>query len=400
MNAIKGTTDDGAQPEHSPVGPSSLSATILCPGRVAMQDGQPDHTSFVAAEGTVAHQIGEERLNGKPGYSLGQVVEQDGYQITVGQDMLDAVTVYLDTINEIRQAHKDMASIELIEGKVAVPGVPECYGTADYVLAVPFYRLTVVDYKHGQGVLVSPENSAQGMAYALGAAGDMLETYQEVEIVIVQPRGKGGEQVKRWITSPEQLLTWRDDVLAPAAAAAMECELGEGLNPGEQQCRWCSGSGRCPALADMALVAAQEDFAGVVSNLDPTEPSTFSAAQLAEAYEKLPLIKTWVKAVEGRAYDEAVINNLPGYKIVKGRRSRKWKDEAVAAGMLGQLVGDAAYKPSSLISPAQAEKLLKGGDKKKLKELIAVSDGKPVVVAESDNREAVNMIAEEFKKEK
>lgn len=90
--------------EHSKIGASSMSRWQKCPGSVRLSEGMDDTTSIFAAEGTVAHGIAEHILNhpfDPLSPHLGETVEQDGHQITVTQEMIDAVAVYTDYIESI-----------------------------------------------------------------------------------------------------------------------------------------------------------------------------------------------------------------------------------------------------------------------------------------------------------
>ena len=79
-----------------------------------------------------------------------------------------------------------------------------------------------------------------------------------------------------------------------------------------------------------------------------------------------------------------------GYKLVAGKASRKWKSEEEATTLLQALLSDPdeAYAPRKLLSPAQAEKLLKGPAKKALEEVVEVSRGVSLAPL-SDKREAI-----------
>ena len=72
------------------------------------------------------------------------------------------------------------------------------------------------------------------------------------------------------------------------------------------------------------------------------------------------LIKSWLDAVEAHIFDK--LNNgkaFDGYKLVEGRPTRTWQDEQQAAILLADKVPSDKLFTQKLISPAQAEKLLK-----------------------------------------
>ena len=105
MKGSRTTPEIRGKEEHSPFGPSSLKAIMLCPGRVKMSEGLPDHTSLAAAEGTVAHRLCEMKFRGKRMPNKGKIVTEEGYEIEVTKEMQDAVKVYVDYINVLRNKH-------------------------------------------------------------------------------------------------------------------------------------------------------------------------------------------------------------------------------------------------------------------------------------------------------
>jgi len=379
--------------DHSEVGPSSLKSIMLCPGRVRMQRGLDEVQSFAAAEGSVAHQMCEDILNGKEPYKKGSVLNWNGHKIEVDQEMVDAVNEYINYIYTIKADYAADFFDEFVEGKVRIPEYPEVFGTVDYCLSVPFKVLYVVDFKYGKGIVVDPRENPQGMAYALGAAGDMLDTYEQIIITIVQPRAQG-ETVKEWFTSSINLKVWRDTILADTIEQALKEDSP--LNPGEEQCRWCRAKDICPALAEQSLELAQSDFAEY-SDFNPVNPDTFTIQQLEEIYPKIGMLKTWIKGIEARVFNEmATGGKVEGYKLVKGRRSRSWVDPDKAVEFLTHQLGSEAFEKKPL-SPAKAEKKLDKDTRKELKNFIHVSEGKPVIVKNDDKRKAISMADEDFK---
>ena len=85
---------------------------------------------------------------------------------------------------------------------------------------------------------------------------------------------------------------------------------------------------------------------------------------------------------------------IPGWKMVAKRSTRSWVDQGKAADALAALGVDPIKK--ELVSPAQAEKLLKA-KKQNLPEglVVSVSSG-DTLAAESDPRPAVLQIAQQL----
>ncbi len=385
--------------QHSIVGPSGLSAIIQCPGKVRLSKGIPDKTAWVAFEGTTAHDICEKRLLNKPHYKLGAVVEHGEHSVTVDDEMLAATDVYVDFINGLRKKYKaeGLAYSETVEGKITLDAyaLPEVWGTADYIMKVPFRVLYVIDYKHGQGVPVSPRKNAQAMAYGLGAGGENIDIYDAIHLIIIQPRGRGSEgAIKTWVTTPDELKTWAKDTLIPAVTAALGDDAP--LNPGESQCRWCRAKAVCPAIAEQVFKTAQADFAEF-STFAPDDPQHLTIEQISEIFKKIKLISGFTKSIEEKVFNTlATGRKVPGYKLVLGRKRRSWGNEAGALKVLESVLGEAAYTKKPL-SPAQGEKALGKDYKKQIAEFIHTDEGKPSIVPESDKKEAINLIADDFK---
>ena len=382
---------------HSPMSPSGISAIIKCPGKVKLCEGIEDVTSFAAAEGTVAHEVGEKKLLGKRYPKIGTVIKQDGHSITIDKEMIDAVKVYVKHIADIKKSLDSRLNYEEaieVKGSLEFLYMPEIYGTADYSLSIAFDTLYVIDYKHGTGITVEAEWSEQLMTYALIAGQGYLETYEKIVIMIVQPRTRDGEPIKIWETTPDEILDWANHTLRPIWEIVFSGEDAPVI-PGEKQCMWCRAKGICPALAKQALQVAQEDFKDF-SNIKPDQVvDSVSIEKVAKVYEQLPLLKSFIKAVEARVFNELALGNkVNGYKLVKGRRSRAWADELKIVRQLKKLgVDPYALK---LISPAQAEKLLDKEQKKEVQSFISVSEGRPSIVKNTDKRKAITTAADDF----
>jgi hypothetical protein len=102
------------------------------------------------------------------------------------------------------------------------------------------------------------------------------------------------------------------------------------------------------------------------------------------------LIKSWLDAVELHVFDK--LNNgedFDGYKLVEGRSTRSWISEDETAKVLSEKLSADELFTQKLISPAQAEKLLKT-QKSLLDGLISKGEGKPTLVPSCDKRPSLN----------
>lgn len=174
---------------HSPIGASSMYRWSECPGSIKKSEGVESPTSIYAEEGTIAHDIAANCLLGKP-----PPKGTDG-------EMLEAIQVYLDTINGDIQKETFHKKYMLVEHAFDLGEIhPGLFGTADCVYFNQWTgALYVYDYKHGKGIPVEAEGNQQGLYYALGALLTCGFKATAVEIIIVQPRcphPKG--PVRRW----------------------------------------------------------------------------------------------------------------------------------------------------------------------------------------------------------
>ena len=377
--------------KHSKIGASTCERWWNCPGSVALVASVPQQPqSPFAQEGTNAHALAEHclRTNSDAIEWIGCVIPNHEFEVT--QEMADAVQVYLDTIrNDMAQYDVHPSDLK-IEHKFHLAHIDkDAFGTNDANLPVFLTRLIVYDYKHGQGVAVDAEENKQGLYYALGAVQG--EEFDEVEIVIVQPRAIHRDgPVRRWVITREDLQKFENELRVKVAAAKQKDAKVVAGN-------WCKKT-FCPAMAVCPAVRKEVELcAMVVFDEDKEElplmpPDKMSPLTLRRLLNAMPLIDEWLKSVW--SYAETKANNgedILGYKLVRGREGhRKWKDEvAVANAVITKI--DPAFDPYEkvLMSPAKLEKAL---GKKKANELapfITRSEGRVMLVPEDDPREEV-----------
>ena len=384
--------------KHAELSPSKSSRWIACPGSIALsREAPPQETSSYAQEGTAQHTVAENCLRKErdPKDFLG--VEIDG--ISIDQDHVEVVQEYLSLVFALRDEFPDAK--ESVEDRVAIND--EIYGTLDYSLSEQFNVLVILDLKTGVGVSVDPATSTQLRIYAVAKAGDELETYEKIILIISQPRDKYGHTVKRHEMTAVELIDWRDNVLFPAIENVKKAELGDDscLVPGEEQCRWCPAkplagatetSVKCHKLADFSMQSALDDFGELI------DPLSLSNDEIGEKMKDFPLIQGWMAAISQYAINEIKVGHkIPGWKLVKGRAHRQWKedDDTKIARVLRRFKLKAAdVWTKKIISPAQAEKVVAKTDHEKLKKHIIKPEGSPVLVKESDKRPALSTMAD------
>ena len=371
---------------HSVLGASSAHRWLACPGSVRLSEGIPKISSAYADEGTAAHSLAERCLReNKTAYSyLGANIAVRNNVFTVTEDMAAAVQIYLDTVLADYSLAGPQASL-CYERKFKLNWLRDgLWGTNDAMVGQPFGLLQVYDYKHGAGVTVDVLDNAQMMYYALGGAH--AGTYEEVELVIVQPRADHpAGPVRRCRMSIDSLMTWAKEVLLPGAEAtdAPDAPVVAG-----EHCKFCPAMAICPAQKANAMAVAKTVFAD--KPVAPPLPTAMSFEDLRKVLDVAKMIESWLGACQ--EYVKMMLENglvtpeKAGYKLVAGRKgNRAWIDEDTAAATLEIELGDAAYT-KKLLSPAQAEKL---AGKKTIEKLTTQPPGKPALAPISDPREAL-----------
>ena len=430
------TTTAPDKPKHSPWGASKFEQIMLCPGSVVAQEGLPNTTSVYAAEGTAAHQVLTWALQQDKNAAdfVGQEIAVDDggmtYTFAIDDEMAQAVQVCIDYVRDTLD--DGMLLVDQAVDYSPYLGLPdgEAYGTADVAYLRPDGELVVLDYKHGRGVEVDATENPQIMLYALGTlnalnAIGMADDVTSVRLCISQPRVKAA--VSEWRTTVGELLAWAAGPATDAVARVLAAQnrtpvMGDGgfslsyLAPGEKQCKFCRAKATCPALREASL---EGPFGGTI-DVGSASPDEFAAVQeievqpgdqtadwLAALLSKVDMIEDWCKAVRAEAERRMLAGeDLPGYKLVQGKRgARQWADKAAAEELLRKtfrLPVEKAYD-LTLISPTTAEKLFKAGDIgprqwPKAQGLITQPEGKLHVAPVSDKREAITVrpVVEEF----
>jgi hypothetical protein len=281
----------------------------------------------------------------------------DGHKITMMAEDLTAVQAYLD---HIRARGKPLR--RLIEHAFHRPEISgDFYGTADNVDIFPDV-IYVDDYKHGIGVVVEPERNPQLLQYAAGVLLSLAEENtgwadipDRLTLTIAQPRAPHPRPIRSWETTRSEVLRWLTEEWMPAAEATLP--PGAPLHSGDH-CRFCplNKGVQCPEMqAAVARVLSYKDRD--MAALEDWELSALKAdCEVAKMVEKSVGDEIFARLSRGQA--------ISGWKLADKRADRVWKPEAEPA--LLEALGDKAWQPRVLVSPAQAEKIPGGGEVVKL----------------------------------
>jgi hypothetical protein len=360
------------RPAHSPLGASSAERWMKCPGSVRLiqsldlpETDEPDYRTL----GTAAHEACAQALaTGADGWEL--IGECFGPH-KVDAEMAEAIQVYLDICRE----YIACPGIYYIEEAVSAPVHPDFYGTADFVhWDEKHATLTVVDYKHGQGITVEAVDNPQLKYYAYGALQKHPDA-REVVMYIVQPRGFHMDgPVRGWPMKADALCEWVEKDLVPAMKRT---ETDPALDIGDH-CRFCPAKLVCPEMGK-----------AMYELLDGEKPDLVPDVSLAGKWEKAQALKHLIKAIEAEVARR--LNDgraIPGIKLVDGKANRIWKDGAEA--LFRQRFGDQAFEPPSFKSPAEMEKIGPAA-KSLVHEWAYKPQGKPTVAPDDDPRPAIKV---------
>ena len=381
---------------HAILSPSGASRWMSCTPSARLEQSFPDSSGEAAAEGTLAHALGELILRAWFNLIDQETYNQERFAIDANplynEDLSSHASAYasfvVNAFTIATETTKD-ALIEIEKSLNLTDYIPEGFGTGDAVIIADGI-LDIIDLKYGKGVRVSCENNKQMMLYGLGALReyDYMYNIHTVRLTIYQPRM---DNISSWEISVRELLDWAITQLIPRAKLAFE---GRGdFCPGDH-CRFCKVKPQCEALAEFQLQIAQHDF---------QNPDLLTDDDIADILNRADSFTNWIKSVTDFAFAQALEGKKwPGYKLVEGRSNRIYVDQDKAAGALLQ----AGYEYNSiytrsLLGITAMEKLItKKTFDSLLSNLVIKPAGKPTLVPDSDKRSEYNTAAsaaEDFK---
>lgn len=341
---------DHASRVHAKLSASGAHRWIACPGSVSLIEQTPSsrRSSSYADRGTALHQVVQDALEE-------HIEPEEGREINVGRSIyevqesdLDGLNIYIDYVNALVnrsifcETEFSLKALEQIH--------PSMGGTADFIAVDTEGVLTIVDFKSGRGVMVSPVENPQLIIYGLGVwtglARHLRAMVKVLRLVIIQPYGPIEPFVKEWELEPADAMGWINKL--QDAAKATE-DPAAPLVPGDH-CRWCDAYSSCPAVMGSFLEVSE------MKSSVPA-PLSFSPQELGSILVRFEQIKPWIDEIYKLALAAAEQGvPVPGMKLVPKRSNRKWDDPEFAASAIKQLGKDPYTK--KIVSPAQAKKLL------------------------------------------
>jgi Protein of unknown function (DUF2800) len=329
-----------------------------CPGSVALikqlnleDTDEPEYRGL----GIAAHEAAAYCLKNKT--DAWEVMGEEFHAHEVDQDMANALQIYIDTVRPLMDREGAVSYVEhglsYTEGENGVREILDpradsilkkyFYGTGDCcIVRTADKYMDVIDYKHGEGIIVEAENNPQLLYYAFG----FLLLYAGIETVrirIVQPR-TFDEPVKTWIVKADYIRDWVADKLVPAMQLT-EMEGAE-LDAGSW-CRFCPAKLVCPMMASLF---------GAACKSNPKETIELTDASLGRSYQYRQAVKFYLKALEDEIYRRLNQGKtVHGCKLVPKKANRVFKAEAPA--LAKEKFGADAFTKPELKSPAEIEKL-------------------------------------------
>lgn len=241
--------------KHALLSASSSHRWISCPPSARLCAAAGSRPSAYAQQGTDAHSLCEFKVLS----ALGRPCADPSGSLTFYDAEMDRHTdAYRSFVLGRYEAAKRLCPDPaiLIEQRLDFSRwVPSGFGTGDCVIAARGI-LHVIDFKYGAGIPVEARDNPQLRCYALGALELFGAAYgiSAVRMTVFQPRR---DSVRTSEAGTDELLTWADAVLAPAARLAYE---GSGSLRAGEHCRFCSAKPSCPEHAGYRHKLAASDF--------------------------------------------------------------------------------------------------------------------------------------------
>jgi hypothetical protein len=360
------------------VGGSTAKRVIGCPGSVALCATMPPKpSSKYADEGTLLHDAIAQVLdkNVKPESLLGMTYQDQ----VLTQDLIDnKLHVALDLLGQV---DPNLEMEYAVETEVGFGDfLPDVFGSCDLLGRIGD-RAIVLDWKFGDGVSVGVEENEQLLFYAAAAMRTpsvswVFDGATEIECVIIQP-----PMIRRWVTTVERVKQFELTLLqAVKASEKKDAPIAVG-----EHCRWCSAKPVCPKMT------------GAVDRALNLQLASLDANKIGAYLTNCDLLEQYINDLRALAYQILEADKpVPGWKLVNKRATRQWANEDVADDVLSKVIPKDELYVAKMISPAQAEKVLKKLGQQLPDDLVVAVSSGSTLAREDDPRPAVVQIGKQL----
>jgi hypothetical protein len=399
---------------HANLSPSKRHRWAACPGSVREEAAYPDERSGAAAiDGTHSHTLLEHCVKAgaaDPSPMVGIKMKDDDGEFIVDADRVARVKVAIDYI---KQRHAESLGIaQLIAEERVNPQWlltrDDLHGSVDVQIHDNLHGvLEIIDYKDGMNdawdsAILQMEQYAVGALAGFKIAKPNPYPFKTVRMTVIQPKlALRGGQAIRSVDYPVEKVV--DEVARTIVIEAAATDRPDApLVPGEKQCKYCRAKGGCAALSTKALEVV--DTMDITASAAEKDPTKMTDEQIVQIMEAAPLLRQMLEGVEKEAQTRMERGaDIPGLKMVNGKGHRAWRlsDEEMAERLRKMGIPKESVYKTTLVSPAQAEKLRwkkrDGTDvqltERQLKtleqEYVVKTVGKPVVALAADSRTAI-----------
>lgn len=352
-------------------------------------DRLPPSDTVFSREGTTAHSVASALLLGQP---LPKVLDEYNFPTPITTEMHQHGWDYSEYVEGLKTSAK---SDKMVEQKIPLWYMIGRNAIVDAAVFNRHHSLHIVDYKYGEGVIVSTEGNLQLIIYAFSVAKvyDLPKDFP-ISLHIYQPRGRNADD------SPSHTwqATWGEieelgERIKSAAIAIQEKSKGLQFRPSDKACQWCPAKGFCDARREALIndIAPVKQALSRVQTTHLSSPHILTPEQLAIVVQKGAALKKWIDDANSYALEYMKAgNHLEGFKLVLSRGgNRYWANPVQAAKLLAKTIlrEDEIYE-KKLIGPAAVEKKL-GKDRMTtaLTNLISRPPGNPVIAPADDKRD-------------
>ena len=348
---------------HAKLSPSKRVRWAQCPGSVREERAYPESRSSPGAiDGTHTHTVLEWCIeNGMINPIVGQTMTDDDGEFTIDDERAERVRFALAYIKSVKERLGENCQVlaeQRVDPKTLV-GRDDLGGTID-VQVIGSNVVELIDYKDGINPVRAKDNH-QLQQYAAGWMAEHwneLSRYTAIRLTIIQPKSrmKGATGIDMYEATLDEALGWLTQIVQEANATD---DPNAPLVAGEAQCKYCPHTA-CAERNRAALAGAGISFEDLSQQAADKDAATMTNDEIRKILEAAPLIRQMIANTEEEAMRRFKAGKaIEGLKVVRGRGSRSWalSDDEMAERLVKMGIPKAEVYSTSLISPAQVEKL-------------------------------------------